>query len=212
MGALRSGLGSLNLAEYLRNNATPVNTLQPSSNDGSVLTSVDARAQWAAVPGLSTWRTVIHGSSGITAGIAAGTRFLTNGDGIAASGGASIPQLFAIDDDLDIAGYSAEIRMVGHVHTNAAAPGVTFTFGVQTVGPTGGGVGVIGWGVTGSTAAEAVVTTPALTTMTRTEGSSAAFAGHASSPYALYVTTSGTTAANSHTGLHWEVQLRWVPA
>lgn len=179
---------------------------------GKVFTSNGTDPGWDAVPGLGVWRTIIHGDSGFGAGVGAGTRFLcvNPAEALGVSGGANFPRLFVLDD-VAITGYTCQVRMIGHVHTNATAPGITFTFGLQTVGPTGGGAGAIGWGLTGSAACTAAVATPALTTMPRTVGVASSFSGHASSPYALYVTTNGTTAANSFTGVHWDVQMRWIP-
>lgn len=208
LGEFRSNL--VNAIQWLPRGAIAPMQVQPSDVRGDVLVTTANGAEWSADPTASGWRTILFNQNVVGAGAAANKlAFGYLGTSFAVAGTAQAPQPFYWDGSgYAITGYTTQWRVLGHVMTNATGPGVTWICGVQKIGPTGGGAGVIGYGFTGSPIVTSGNIAPGATAV-GANGGTPATAG-SDGTYALYAEWNGATAANSYTVVTAMLQVRNV--
>lgn len=187
---------------------------QPNSTEDvkipNALTAIQSEYN-ANIPNiLGAYKPLFQGSTTATAGLTAGTYYITT-SGLVASGTATanpIQSVFYIDPAaLAISGYSTKIRVVCVVNTNGTAPGMNFIMGVHPVTASAGAANSVSITLGAATIA-ATVFVPALSTLG--QGTSIDVAMPAATQLACGVVTSGTIAANASVVLGWQIQYRYV--
>jgi hypothetical protein len=167
--------------------------------------------QASGIPNFN-YRTILLGSSSLTAGVVAGTFSVGSGEAAAASGAgtlAPIALFYLAAFDYPAAGLlPAKLRVKVQLATNDVAPASDFVFGLRPVTrpASSGGAGVciytLGAIVTGSQCAFALPAADALLQTNSTD-----FVLPADGFYCLSVATNATIAASAHVHVNMQLQM-----
>lgn len=162
-----------------------------------------------ASPNNDQWRTVVTQPYYITDGLAGGTVYVPQANGVflglaPPAGVAGINPYVHDTSDFSVAGKTATFRLLGHQATNATAAGVTVSVGLYAATISGTSAITI---TTGASLGSAALSTAASSAV-RTAGSLAAPTNGAF--YVFGVTWTGSTAGNTRVTGNIQLQVRFT--
>lgn len=154
----------------------------------------------------STYRTLRFGD-GSYAESSTSTRYFNSTGGLEVNSAVAYTTglFYLVNADFTATGFTPKLRLRAQCTTQGAAPAVTFTIGLYPVTAVSAGTFTIGTVITGSTIAFA---SPALNSLST--GVTSDLSLPTDGYYIVGVANTGTSAASSATGLHYQLQLHYV--